>query len=399
MKEECDDDERAGWKCNIAAGDDGNDHEIAEEGDSPVLGGRRKKRSRESGDRSKRHKEKRRSTTSVRETARLLLPVADFRDDADGQTGREPNAELPQTSSDGKEKDPAEMHEVDSHPLAAFGFARKEAVQKDVESGLGAKQDERQGSRQGFAGRDGHHQRKEPRGAVDGEEMSGAEEETVDGDARLEDLDSSHTELGEEDAHYMASQGEADIRFEKRGEERAEHKSRVSVDKLANSKARSDSGDEGNPIEEQAEREREREREQEFWQKSGSWGQSMPESEAAQNQKAVQRERGLDQGLRRALSTAGLNGGGGEAGPMKAPDRVSGGGLRRSVTFSAPDRVTGGGIRPSIVGSVLGGDANRSRGEFEGGAANGGADKARQQIKRCVTLPSNRWGACRDACA
>jgi hypothetical protein len=135
-------------------------------------------------------------------------------------------------------------------------------------------------------------------------------------------------------------------------------------------------------------------------QRMGSWAQSMPASETAHNQKAVHQERGQDEGQRRAISTAGVDGGQGAAGLMRAPDRVSG--MRRSNTVGAPDRVTGEGyLRRSISGGgVLGGGASSSRGEYEardakGGTGGGGeGDKARQQRKRCLPMPASRCGYC-----
>ena len=173
---------------------------------------------------------------------------------------------------------------------------------------------------------------------------------------------------------------EADIDLKEREDARKDDLSQVFVDKVASSNVHSQP-DSGNEEEELA---------------LSSW--RMPASETAHNQKAVHQERGQDEGQRRAISTAGLDGGEGATGLMRAPDRVSG--MRRSNTVGAPDRVTGEGyLRRSITGSgVLGRGASSSRGEYEARDAKGGTvggeagDKARQQRKRCLPMPAIRCG-------
>jgi hypothetical protein len=372
--------ERAGQKSSTAVV--GNEHgpESLDECDSPVLGGRQRTRTRESGNGSNRDKEKRRRSTSAREAPRLLH-LSDFCKDAGGQTGKGFSEEQPQREGGGKEKPSVDLQEADSHPFAAFGFARKEPVQADGKRGLDAKQDEDEGPKQDFADREQrpNDQRRSYGGGVERRERS--RQQKGDGDVRLDPCEEGMH--GEEPPEYLATHMEADIDLEEREEARVDDLSVVSVDKLASSNAHSqpDSGNEETLEEELA---------------LSSW--RMPASETAHNQKAVHQERGQDEGQRRAISTAGLDGGEGATGLMRAPDRVSG--MRRSNTVGAPDRVTGEGyLRSSITGSgVLGRGASSSRGEYEardakgGTGGKGGGDKTRQQRKRCLPMPAIRCG-------
>jgi len=369
--------ERAGQKCSTAVV--GNEHgpESLDEGDSPVLGGRQRTRTRESGNRSNRDKQKRRRSTSAREAPRLLL-LSDFCKEAGSQTGTELSEEQPQREGGGKEKSSVDLQEADSHPLAAFGFARKEPVQADGKRGLDAKQDEDEGPKPGFADKERrpNDQRRSHGGGVERRERS--RQEKGDGDVCLDPCEEGMQ--SEEPPEYSAAHMEADIDLKEREEARKDDLSQVFVDKVASSNVHSQP-DSGNEEEELA---------------LSSW--RMPASETAHNQKAVHQERGQDEGQRRAISTAGLDGGEGATGLMRAPDRVSG--MRRSNTVGAPDRVTGEGyLRRSITGSgVLGRGASSSRGEYEARDAKGGTvggeagDKARQQRKRCLPMPAIRCG-------
>lgn len=236
--------ERAGQKCSTAVAGDEHSPEYLDEGDSPVLGGRRRTRTRESGNRSNRDKEKRRRSNSAREAPRLLL-LSDFCKDAGGQTGEELSEEQPQREVGGKEKSCVDLQEADSHPLAAFGFARKEPVQADGKRGLDAKLDEEEGPKQDFADRERrpNDQRKSHGGGVKRRE---------DGDGRQDQCEEGMH--GEEPPEYVATQMESDIDLEERQEARMDDLSGVSVDKLASSKAHSqpDSGNEENLEEELA---------------------------------------------------------------------------------------------------------------------------------------------------
>jgi hypothetical protein len=286
--------------------------------------------------------------------------------------------EQPQREGGGKEKSSVDLQEADSHPLAAFGFARKEPVQADGKRGLDAKQDEDEGPKQGFADKERrpNDQRRSHGGGVERRERS--RQEKGDGDVCLDPCEEGMQ--SEEPPEYSAAHMEADIDLKEREEARKDDLSQVFVDKVASSNVHSQP-DSGNEEEELA---------------LSSW--RMPASETAHNQKAVHQERGQDEGQRRAISTAGLDGGEGATGLMRAPDRVSG--MRRSNTVGAPDRVTGEGyLRRSITGSgVLGRGASSSRGEYEARDAKGGTvggeagDKARQQRKRCLPMPAIRCG-------
>ena len=243
--------ERAGQKCSTAVAGDEHSPEYLDEGDSPVLGGRRRTRTRESGNRSNRDKQKRRRSTSAREAPRLLL-LSDFCKEAGSQTGTELSEEQPQREGGGKEKSSVDLQEADSHPLAAFGFARKEPVQADGKRGLDAKQDEDEGPKQGFADKERrpNDQRRSHGGGVERRERS--RQEKGDGDVCLDPCEEGMQ--SEEPPEYSAAHMEADIDLKEREEARKDDLSQVFVDKVASSNVhpQPDSGNEENLEEELA---------------------------------------------------------------------------------------------------------------------------------------------------